>query len=43
MNFIGDEDFVKRCGKNGLSAVKEKYTWDAISPKILEIYKRYAA
>ena len=40
--FIENADFAKKCGKNGIQAVRQKYTWDSISAKVLEIYKRYA-
>jgi glycosyltransferase involved in cell wall biosynthesis len=40
LRFISDRAFARRCGKNGLKSVSEKYTWDILSERILKIYKR---
>jgi glycosyltransferase involved in cell wall biosynthesis len=39
--FINDAEFTESCKKNGVSEVKQKYTWDIISPEISKIYKLY--
>lgn len=39
-DFIENENLAKKYGKNGLHAIRQKYTWDALSPKVLEIYTR---
>jgi glycosyltransferase involved in cell wall biosynthesis len=43
INFIDNENLAEKCGKRGLCAVRQKYTWTALSPKVLEIYKRHTS
>jgi glycosyltransferase involved in cell wall biosynthesis len=38
-----NKDLAKRWGKIGREAVKEKYTWDALSKRFVEIYEECAS
>jgi len=38
---LEDRNFAKQCAENGMRSTKQKYTWDALSPRVLEIYKHY--
>ena len=40
INYIRNNNIYDKLGKNGRELIKQKYSWEAITRKIILIYKR---
>ena len=40
INYIRNNNIYDKLGKNGRELIKQKYSWEAITRKIIPIYKR---